>query len=73
MPVAFIKNWAFIVRAYVLLIVSSITEHYFSDLSGSIRMSRRKNGSTFEVIYESIQFLIYSYNWKGQWSDEYDG
>ena len=63
----FIKNWAFIVKERYIMFYSkycpSVATTFFQH-SGSIRIPRRKNASSFEVIHESTQFLVSSYDMK---------
>ena len=67
-PPFFIKNWTFIVKDRNLIFYSKYCpslDAIFSHLSGSIRIPRQRNPLYFEVIHESTQFLVFSYDVKG--------
>jgi len=51
-----VKNWLYIYDSKYCLSLTTT----FSHLSGSVRIPRRKNWSSFEAIHESIQFFISS-------------
>ena len=51
-----VKNWLYIYDSKYCPSLATT----FSHLSGSVRIPRRKNWSSFEVIHESIQFFISS-------------
>ena len=66
-PPFLIKNWAFIVKERYMMFYSKycpLLATTFFYLSGSIRIPRQKNASSFEAIHESTQFLVSSYDVK---------
>ena len=66
-PPFLIINWVFIVKERNLMFYSKYwppLDTTFPHLSGSIRIPRRKNTSSFKVIHKSTLFLVFSYDVK---------